>query len=176
MGAAWVRQARARMVRYRRQGEPLRSFGDMRDQARQAYGEWFERLGWDTFDTFTLVLGARESAYFAWRALARWSASMQTVHGRQLRQVVALEWQHRGTAHLHALSYGYRDVSLDAIHQARRFWEDASGGGHARVWPYEASGGAAAYCSKYVTKDMELRLLGPWPPYQAAVQAWLVRP
>jgi hypothetical protein len=170
MGVAWMREARARQRRYTRVGDPLRAVGDVRDRARQAYAEWFDRLGWDTFDTLTLPLGARESAAFAWRALARWAALMQFEHGRQMRQVVALEWQARGTAHLHALSYGYRDVSVEAMHAARHAWEEASGGGFARIYPYETTGGAASYCAKYVTKDMELRLVGPWPHYPATVQ------
>lgn len=165
VASAWMRQARDRQRAYVKAGDPARRFGDARDQARQAYAEWFESLPWHTFDTFTLALGARESGPFAWRALDRWRARMHHRHRRALRQAVALEWQDRGTAHLHALTFGYSDVSLHEIHMARELWEQASGGGYARIYPYETSGGAAGYCAKYVTKDMELRLLGPWSRY-----------
>lgn len=164
VASAWMRQAQSRQRAYLRTGDG-REFGDVRDQARQRYAEWFDSLGWDTFDTFTLVLGARESASFAWRTLDRYRGKMHRRHGRSLRQAVALEWQSRGTAHLHALTFGYQDVSTSEIHAARELWEKASGGGHARIWPYEVTGGAASYCAKYVTKDMELRLLGPWGRY-----------
>jgi hypothetical protein len=168
-----MRQAQERQRRDRQAGE-RRQFGDVRDQARQAYAQWFDSLAWDTFDTFTLVLGARESAGFAWRALDRWRGEMHRRHGRSLRQAVALEWQSRGTAHLHALTFGYHDVSTHELHTAREMWERVSGGGHARIWPYEVTGGAASYCAKYVTKDMELRLLGPWRGYSAWQQRELV--
>lgn len=173
MPTAWMRQARERQRAYMTQGDPGRRFGDVRDEARQRYAQWFDRLPWDTWDTFTLVLGARESQHFIWRALDVWRGKMQARHGRSLRQAVALEWQQRGTAHLHALSFGYHDVSIGEMHEARGLWERSSGGGFARIYPYEVSGGAASYCTKYVTKDMELRLLGPWTRYSPWSQATL---
>jgi hypothetical protein len=162
VGAAWMRQARDRQRRYR--GDEGRRFGDAHDEAKQAYAEWFKQLPWDWFATFTLVLGARESAAFAWRSLSRWSGMMHNESGRQLRQVAALEYQRRGTAHLHNLIHGVR-AGADPFH-AMQLWEAASGGGFARIYPYQPEGGAADYCAKYVTKDMELRLIGPWPPHR----------
>jgi hypothetical protein len=157
-----MRQARERQRAWGRSGE-RRRFGDQRDEARQAYAEWFDGLPWDLYATFTVVLGARESAPFIWRALKRWSRVMHRENGRELRQVAALEWQDRGTAHLHNLVAGCG--AYDPF-RAMRLWEEASGGGHARIYPYAESGGAATYCSKYVAKDMELRLMGPWPTWR----------
>jgi hypothetical protein len=163
MGTAWMRQARDRQRAFVQSGDQRR-FGDQRDQARQAYGEWFGALPWDLYATFTVVLGARESAPFIWRALRRWSRVMHRECGRELRQVAALEWQDRGTAHLHNLVAGCG--AYDPF-RAMAHWEEASGGGIARIFPYRESGGAATYCSKYVVKDMELRLIGPWPAWRA---------
>jgi hypothetical protein len=162
MTTAWMRQARERQQRWK--GDESRRFGDAQDEARQAYAAWFDGLRWDWFATFTLAMGARESAAFAWRSLSRWSGMMHTESGRQLRQVAALEYQRRGTAHLHNLVHGVRP-GADPMHAAR-LWQAASGGGLARIEPYRAAGGAASYCAKYVTKDMELRLIGPWPPHR----------
>jgi len=162
MSTAWMRQARERQRAY--QGDPFRRFGDSHDEAKQAYAEWFSRLRWDWFATFTLVLGGRESAAFVWRALDRWSARMHQENDRQLRQVAALEYQRRGTAHLHNLVYGVR-AGADPFH-AMTIWETVSGGGFARIFPYEPDGGAHTYVSKYVAKDMELRLIGPWPQHR----------
>ena len=167
MATAWMRQARMRQRAHEQQGE-RRVFGDARDEARQAYAAWFESLPWDWFATLTIPMGARESGAFIWRCHDRWSARMQQENGRQLRQVAALEYQKRGTAHLHCLTYGARG-DADPFH-AMHVWEWVAAGGFARIFPYEAAGGAATYCSKYVTKDMELRLVGPWQRYRPEVQ------
>lgn len=163
MSTAWMRQARERQRAWLGRGDH-REYGDGVDQAKQAYAAWFSALPWDRFATLTLVMGARESAAFAWRCHKRWSGELARESGRELRQVVALEPQQRGTAHLHALVYGLRP-DADQFHEMT-LWERASGGGFARIYPYEVNGGAADYCSKYVTKDMELRLVGPWPRYR----------
>lgn len=161
MTTAWMREARRRQEAYAQHERTDRFVGDMRDQAKQAYAEWFRPLPWDKFATFALVMGARESAGFAWRAHDRWSRTMHHENGRQLRQVVALEYQKRGTAHLHCLVHGVAE-GFDNFH-AMAVWERVSGGGYSRIYDYNPRGGAEDYCAKYVSKDMELRLIGPWP-------------
>ncbi len=163
MATAWMRQALDRQRAYELRGDRHR-YGDARDEARQAYAAWFSQLPWDWFATLTIPTGARESAAFIWRAHRRWSRVMHQENGRQLRQVAALEYQRRGTAHLHCLTHGARP-GADPFH-AMHVWESVAAGGFARIHPYEPDGGAATYCSKYVTKDMELRLIGPWPPHR----------
>lgn len=167
MATAWMRQARMRQRAQLLAGE-RRTFGDARDEARQAYAQWFDTLPWDWFATLTIPMGARESAAFIWRCHDRWSARMQQENGRQLRQVAALEYQQRGTAHLHCLTHGAR-AGADPFH-AMHVWELVAAGGFARIFPYNPDGGAATYCAKYVTKDMELRLVGPWPKYSSERQ------
>jgi hypothetical protein len=169
MATAWVRQARRRAAAFDQAGDRHR-FGDTRDEARQAYAQWFDAMPWDWFATFTLPMGGRESAAFIWRAHQRWSRVMHRVYGRQLRQVAALEYQRRGTAHLHNLVHGVRpprelDVATAERFHAMGVWEKVAAGGFARIHAYEANGGAASYCAKYVSKDLEVRLIGPWPPY-----------
>ena len=176
MATAWMRQAQMRQRSQLLAGE-RRTFGDVRDQARQAYAAWFDRLPWDWFATLTIPMGARESAAFIWRAHDRWARVMHHAHGRQLREVAALEYQKRGTAHLHCLVHGAR-AGGEESRTTDRFdamgaWESVAAGGFARIHAYEPEGGAASYCSKYVTKDMELRLIGPWRAYSGDYQLHL---
>lgn len=136
----------------------------LRWEAWQAYGEWFEGLPWDLFATFTMPDGATLGALDACHR--RWSKIMRRENGGELRQVLAVEYQRNGTPHGHALVYGIapgNEAQVEGWHAAK-LWERV-GGGHARVWPYQGAGGAASYCAKYVTKDGDVRLLGPWASF-----------
>jgi hypothetical protein len=132
----------------------------MRWEAWQAYADWFEGLPWEWFCTFTMPLGERVGTLL--RVHKRWSKVMHRENRRQLRQVVAIEYQRNGTPHLHVLAHGIRPDLVGECKGAMRIWERV-GGGYARIWPYCGKGGAAGYCAKYVTKDGELYLVGPWP-------------
>jgi hypothetical protein len=138
----------------------------MRHEQREAYVAWVKQLPWDWFATFTMPAGATLRQLDG--VHRRWAARMQTEVGRQLRELLAIEYQLNGTPHAHGLVYGV--AGFDQF-RAMRYWEEA-GGGFARIFVYDPLLGAAAYCAKYVTKrtDTELRLLGPWPRYRPDVQ------
>jgi hypothetical protein len=89
---------------------------------------------------------------------------MEARHGRPLRQAIAIEYQQRGTSHLHALTYGYRAGSEGAFVAAQLLWQRLSGG-IALIAPYQPHGGAATYVTKLVTCDLTPMLLGPWPKF-----------
>lgn len=152
-------QARRRMAMVARtgRGEPF-----MRWEVWQRYGEWFESMPWDLFATLTMPAGASREQLL--RCHARWSRQMAAENGRKLRQVLAIERQKNGTPHAHVLVYGIApgNAPADEGWHAAKLWERV-GGGHARVWPYTGAGGAASYCAKYVTKDGDVELIGPWP-------------
>jgi hypothetical protein len=175
MSQAWMTQARRRMARSNRIGEGQSL---ARWEAWQAYGEWFEALPWDWYATFTLHEGS--TVDYLRRRHRKWSAEMHREHGQQLRQAFAIECQRNGTPHGHALIHGVT-VGADPFH-AMAIWERIAGRHleadgksafqpvFARIFPYSGAGGAASYCAKYVTKDGDIDLIGPWPRFSRSIQ------
>jgi hypothetical protein len=110
-------------------------------------GDWLRRLPWDAFATLTLAEPVHpeqaDKRYMRWIAALTRHPARRAAHGRVI-WARGTELQRRGVIHFHALIAGIAPIPVFA---ASKLWEQI-GGGHARIYPYTWSLGAAYYFGK----------------------------
>jgi hypothetical protein len=96
----------------------------------------------------------------------RWSASLESRVGRDVRQFVAIERHRSGAPHLHALIEGVGSVT---IREAVNAWRKQTKG-WAHIRRYDRKRSAGRYVTKAVLSDGDVIQVGPWPPSMNSAQ------
>jgi hypothetical protein len=112
-----------------------------------ALGDWIYPLPWNWFSTLTFRTAVHPEQ--ADRRFKRFIKALTTHPARRVTTgpiiwVRGAELQRRGVLHFHALVAGVAPIPVFA---ACKLWEQI-GGGHAQIYPYTWSLGAAYYVGK----------------------------
>lgn len=137
--------------------------------AAEEWARWILRSGWyDWFVTLTLVEGGEEQIERYFRI---WLGAINTTTAQKVEGFACMEYQRRGTPHIHALLRAKYEPSLFADKArpnkiaTRRLngaalWQQVSKS-YAQIWPaINDKGGACRYVSKYVAKDSLMNIIG----------------
>lgn len=149
-------------------------------RVQDGWAELIGRYPWEWFVTLTFVDDVHPESGL--KSMKYWLSKLnRELYGRRWYKkkpygvywVVALEYQKRGTLHLHLLMSGVKN--------ARRLsymdlWEElGSNNGFARIHPVEKQIAVSKYLTKYVAKDGEIYLSDNLPDVTAGLAAlWSV--
>lgn len=117
---------------------------------RDAWSSWLGLYPWDAWGTLTFAAGefTHEAATRAWNNYARWLSAQHPLAA----WFVGHEVGARGRLHMHCLLGALTHRDRDAFAVLWEWWFRRYG--RCEVKGYDPERGAAAYVSKYVTKEL----------------------
>ena len=130
----------------------MRGYSAVPINLTQDFGEWLDKLDFDTWATLTFAgRHMTKDAYKARVKFEKWLYNEFYGATRPISHMVAVEKFHQTDyTHIHALIRGLGDITYDEIGES---WRKRYGGIN-QIEKYEQDKGANFYITKYTTKEM----------------------